>query len=135
MNCIAASANRAVMPTISVPRDQIVYIIVTTRKKTPRIENKFWLIFTLYTDLLRHLFTSIKRDQFWVVQVECWTLRTDTWQGVEVVTWWRARGGPLEGSPEAPRIVHGDFLAVACGVVNVPQERNHGCAQEHRRDR
>src|SRR5690625_764861 len=131
---MAASAYSAVIPTISVLRVQIVYTTATIRKKTPRMVNSFWLIFTSCTYLCAHVLATLQRYQFWVMEVQCWTFRTDTWQGVEVMTWRWARGGPLECSTEAPWVVDCYLLAVASGVVDVPQERDDGCTQEHRRN-
>src|SRR5690606_21753960 len=88
------------------------------------------LLISWSEDLRNRCFRSNTSGQLRVVQVQSWTLRTDARNRVEVVTWWRARGCPLQRSAEAPWIVNFNLLAVTVGNPHVPEEWNHRCTQD-----
>src|SRR5579875_1837719 len=70
-----------------------------------------------------------------VVQLEGRALRADPGQLVEVVPWRRAGGGPLQRVAVAPRVVDGDWFAIAPAAEHVPHERKHRHTQDERPDR
>src|SRR5882757_4830438 len=74
-------------------------------------------------------------DQVWVVQLEGRALGTDPGQLEEIVSGWRAAGGPLQGVAVPPRVVHGDHLAVPVAAEDVPDERQGGSPQHEGADR
>src|SRR3984957_611856 len=69
-----------------------------------------------------------------VVQVEGGPLGADARDAGEVVPRRRAGRRPLQRVPVAPRVVHGDLLAVLPGLVDVVEEEERGRAQDPRAD-